>query len=195
MEWKSTSACGQDRAAARRDRRAGPRPADLASAGRSLQCAGQCRALGRDAAARAIADPVGSGDQAGSRPEDGGLPPTSRAVNSAQAISTACCGRRSTSASSRRSTASSRARHDVGSLINADGAARLLFDFRYSKLRAYVNVPQNLTCRHKLGPRPSCRSRNIRVGPFRTVNASAQAVDVASGTPGCSSSSTMPAAS
>jgi RND family efflux transporter MFP subunit len=74
---------------------------------------------------------------------------------------------------------------DVGALINAGaGAGPALFVVSdTSKLRAYVNVPQNYVPNIKIGTKtqlsvPEYPGRNFPA----TVNASAQAVDVASGT-------------
>jgi RND family efflux transporter MFP subunit len=74
---------------------------------------------------------------------------------------------------------------DVGSLINAGagGGPALFVISDTSKLRAYVNVPQNYVPSIKLG---TTAQLSVPEYPGRTfpatVNASAQAVDVASGT-------------
>jgi RND family efflux transporter MFP subunit len=74
---------------------------------------------------------------------------------------------------------------DVGALINAgSGAGPALFVVSdITKLRAYINVPQNYVPSIKIGTKadisvPEYRGRNFPA----TVEASAQSVDVASGT-------------
>ena len=68
---------------------------------------------------------------------------------------------------------------DVGALINAGGGRAALFVVSdTSKLRVYVNVPQNYVPRIKIGTKAEIRCRNIPDRTFLgTVEASAGAVD------------------
>ena len=75
---------------------------------------------------------------------------------------------------------------DVGALINAGGGAgpAMFVVSDITKLRVYVNVPQNYVPAIRIGAKArASRCRNIRTGRLpATVEASSQSVDVASGT-------------
>ena len=74
---------------------------------------------------------------------------------------------------------------DVGALINAGsgGGPALFVVSDTAKLRVYVNVPQNYVPSIRIGTKAQIACRNIRERIFpATVEASAQSVDVASGT-------------
>jgi RND family efflux transporter MFP subunit len=74
---------------------------------------------------------------------------------------------------------------DVGALINdgSSGGAALFVVSDVSKLRAYINVPQNVVPRIRIGTRAQITVPEYPGKTFPAiVEASAQAVDVASGT-------------
>ncbi|CCE06583.1 conserved exported hypothetical protein [Bradyrhizobium sp. STM 3843] len=73
---------------------------------------------------------------------------------------------------------------DVGALINAGGGSTPMFVISdIKKLRVYVNVPQNYVPAVKIGAKATISVPEYPTRSFEaTVEASAQAVDVASGT-------------
>ena len=73
---------------------------------------------------------------------------------------------------------------DVGALINAGGGATPMFVISdIKKLRVYVNVPQNYVPAVKIGAKATISVPEYPTRSFEaTVEASSQAVDVASGT-------------
>jgi len=73
---------------------------------------------------------------------------------------------------------------DVGALINAGGGGPALFVVSdTSRLRAYVNVPQNVVPSVKIGTKAQLTVPEYPARTFQaTVEASSQAVDMASGT-------------
>jgi len=141
---------------------------------------------GRDAAARAAADPVRRGVETGPRPKGRRRRQQGRPwCDRHRPISTACAFwkkyKRITAPFRRLVTARNT---DVGMLINAAGGGAPLFVVRtQASFASTSNVPQNYVPNIRLGTKAQVTGSGISGRKFSaTVEASSQAVDVASGT-------------
>ncbi len=174
---------GQGRAAARRDRRARPRPADHAGPGRCRQRAGQCRRSptrrwqrGQSLIKSGSVSKQDLDQRAADAANKQGL------VKSAQAnldrLRVLEKYKRIIAPFDGLVTARTT---DVGALINAGagGGPALFVVSDTSKLRVYVNVPQNYVPSIKIGTKAQISVPEYPGRSFpATVEASAQSVDV-----------------